>query len=554
MRETGRRPLGAALIVLMLFAFAGLVPAAANHEGDGTQHDFDNAHFEVRWERTDLPVATGQVSRTWMWGYGPYSVGDLEPYQEAPGGMRQIQYFDKSRMEINHDPAIDEEDIWHVTNGLLVVEMVEGRFQIGDSTFDDSALPSTERIAGDPNGLTGPTYADIDELGLRERPAMLPGTTITLTITEDGSIIGNPEYTQHGVTAEYRLTVEGIDHTVASVFWDFMTAQGLVWDGDSYVVDDLFINPFYATGYPITGAFWSEITVAGEQRDVLWQCFERRCLTYTPGNDPGWEVEAGNVGQHYFRWRYGDEAPETETVSLYLVDRGGATPASTSFGCDDLLVPVQAQIVQHDTLPQRVTAALTRLFAYKHATLYNAFQNSTVAVQSVTMAGTTATINITGSFNIGDACDEPRVEEQIAATAAQFPGVNAVVIKHNGGPLFPPPGPLDGGILATFSVSGQQYRIWVTNEETIDAILELQAGGDIGNIPNGLIHHGPGQDNHNAPWSWHIDPEEIVMAEVTMEMCDGTPAHVEDNVDYFVDTVKRYCPWSATLVGVVDYR
>src|SRR5690606_18565814 len=37
----------------------------------------------------------------------------------------------------------------------------------------------------------------------------------------------------------------------------------------------------------------------------------RRCLTYTPDNPPGWQVEAGNVGQHYYEWRYlsDDEGP-----------------------------------------------------------------------------------------------------------------------------------------------------------------------------------------------------------------------------------------------------
>ncbi len=47
----------------------------------------------------------------------------------------------------------------------------------------------------------------------------------------------------------------------------------------------------------------------GQLEDVLLQCFERRCLTYTPTNDPGWEVEAGNVGLHYFIWRYGEPPP-----------------------------------------------------------------------------------------------------------------------------------------------------------------------------------------------------------------------------------------------------
>jgi hypothetical protein len=35
--------------------------------------------------------------------------------------------------------------------------------------------------------------------------------------------------------------------------------------------------------------------VAGDYRDVLIQCFERRCLTYTPGNSPGFETEAAWV-------------------------------------------------------------------------------------------------------------------------------------------------------------------------------------------------------------------------------------------------------------------
>jgi hypothetical protein len=67
----------------------------------------------------------------------------------------------------------------------------------------------------------------------------------------------------------------------------------------------LFANPYYATGYPLTEAYWVAVRVAGVQRDVLTQCFERRCLTWTPSNPAGWQVEAGNVGQHYYAWRYG---------------------------------------------------------------------------------------------------------------------------------------------------------------------------------------------------------------------------------------------------------
>jgi hypothetical protein len=47
------------------------------------------------------------------------------------------------------------------------------------------------------------------------------------------------------------------------------------------------------------------VKVGGQVKDVLVQCFERRCLTYTPSNPTGWQVEMGNVGRHYYSWRYG---------------------------------------------------------------------------------------------------------------------------------------------------------------------------------------------------------------------------------------------------------
>jgi hypothetical protein len=37
--------------------------------------------------------------------------------------------------------------------------------------------------------------------------------------------------------------------------------------------------------------------------------FERRVLTYTPDEQPMWRVQMGNVGQHYYIWRYGSSLP-----------------------------------------------------------------------------------------------------------------------------------------------------------------------------------------------------------------------------------------------------
>jgi len=113
---------------------------------------------------------------------------------------------------------------------------------------------------------------------------------------------------------------------------------------------------------------------------------------------------------------------------------------------------------------------------------------------------------------------------------------------------------LTGGLLVTFDVLGERFHVWVTNPQTIQQILDLQQGASMANIPNGRILRGPGQGAHNSPWNWHLDPEEIEMAEVTMELCDGTPSFVEEKLDYFVETVKRYCAWHAKLVEVHDYR
>ena len=47
----------------------------------------------------------------------------------------------------------------------------------------------------------------------------------------------------------------------------------------------------------------------GVDHDVLVQPFQRRVLTYSPDNPSGWQVEMGNVGRHYYLWRYGEDLP-----------------------------------------------------------------------------------------------------------------------------------------------------------------------------------------------------------------------------------------------------
>ncbi|HUG16664.1 MAG TPA: hypothetical protein VMM78_16790 [Thermomicrobiales bacterium] len=290
--------------------------------------------FAATWERTDKPVADNVVARTWMWGPEAVGIPITEPYAESPGGARVVQYFDKSRMEITHPNAIDD-GMWYVTNGLLVVEMVSGRLQTGDNTFEQRS-PAHVNVAGDHDDPTGPTYATIG--ALRGAPSIATGAAVTRRVDRHGTITDDPSMARHNVVAAQRVQAHGIDHQVASPFWAFMNSSGQIQMQHGAAFARLFQNPFYATGLPITDAYWAWVKVGDVYRDVLLQCFERRCLTYTPGHPPEWQVEAGNVGLHYAAWRYGPGwAPlsptprRTDGRAMLIGVSGNAFPWEASF-------------------------------------------------------------------------------------------------------------------------------------------------------------------------------------------------------------------------------
>ena len=130
-------------------------------------------------------------------------------------------------------------------------------------------------------------------------------------------------------------------------------------------------------------------------------------------------------------------------------------------------------------------------------------------------------------------------------------------------PPAPVPGdPLAGGVVATFRTQGtgpdgqpfdESFSVWVTNPQTIDDLFALEAGLSLATIPSGKFLRGPGKADHNAPYSWHLDPEDIQMAELAIEVCDGRPSIVETMVDDYV-ALGLYCPWGVTLDSIVDHR
>src|SRR5215471_2137608 len=87
---------------------------------------FATPQFQQQWEQ-------GEAITPNFWG--PLVTardGQQEPYREAQGGQRLVQYFDKGRMELTNGK---------VTNGLLATEIIKGRIQTGDNTFQPQAPP-----------------------------------------------------------------------------------------------------------------------------------------------------------------------------------------------------------------------------------------------------------------------------------------------------------------------------------------------------------------------------------------------------------------------------
>jgi hypothetical protein len=283
-------------IGLVVSLFTASISAAAQED---QYDDFANDEFYDVWERTDYPVEQLETARTWIWGPGPISGALQEEYAEAGDGERLVQYFDKSRMEWPVDDTADPASDWFITQGLLATELMTGELQLGDDEFEQHD-PADIPAAGDWEGESGPTYAAMGQY--MDHEPRETGSTITQIMGPDGSLDDEDHLADYGVTDYYY--VNNTDHNIASVFWEFMESEGLIYVDGDYETGPIFTNEFYAVGYPTTEAYWGWFPIDGEAQNVLVQCFERRCLTYAPDNPEGWQVESGNIGLHYYEWRY----------------------------------------------------------------------------------------------------------------------------------------------------------------------------------------------------------------------------------------------------------
>ena len=282
----------------------GAAPQAQAAEG------FADPAFGAVWARTDQLVQSGQVQRSWYWGPQPNTGAMQEDYAEGPGGKHLVQYFDKTRMEINN-PNADKTNPFFVTNGLLTRELISGNMQTGDNKFV-LRWPAYIPIAGDTNTtyMAAVTYAsfrgaierkDADATGKVNFNMIYPSGELDF---EHGAK-SYMDFERYNVKNTYYEKYTG--HNIPEPFWQFLNLSGPIMVNGKQQVGQLSNPYFYATGLPISDAYWTTVNIGAQKSvAVLIQAYERRTLTYVPTNPNGFKVQMGNVGQHYYDWRYRD--------------------------------------------------------------------------------------------------------------------------------------------------------------------------------------------------------------------------------------------------------
>jgi hypothetical protein len=286
------------LIIFVFFASATPVAAAPTRSDDPTTAI---PAVAALWVQLDGFARYQGNSPTWTLGPAIRAIA-TEPYQEAPGGARLVYYFDKARVEVN-DPA--SADDGQLTLGLLVRDMISGSLQVGDQRFVPIA-PADIPLAGDvTQNDIAPTYASLravatlGDAAAERRAPDRTGQLVTAALRRDGRVVPDAVPETSVRIAVYESTS---GHNIPSVFWEALQHLPLPW--------------LVLTGYPLTEPYWVQTRVAGAERLVLVQAFERRVLTYDPANPPAWQVEWGNVGLHYRLWRGLAASPDPEVQAL----------------------------------------------------------------------------------------------------------------------------------------------------------------------------------------------------------------------------------------------
>lgn len=252
---------------------------------------------------TAMSLRAGDAGRALLWGDGPIA-SLVEPFTGAPGNRRQVEYYERGRMEIAGEQGA-------VTEGALVRELATGVVQQGTDSWVEDTPAAIAILPGD---TPSPTYADFAADVTREAvDRALTGDTVVDEWMAPGGETRSAPPPASVTTSRY---VSETGHNIASVFASWL-------DGQPFGA----LDAAGAVGDPISEPWWvarGDTDTGGDAGAVLVQLFERRVLIYAPRAAGTERVTLAASGRHYYRWRYGDDPQPTPAPA-----DGSLVPADT---------------------------------------------------------------------------------------------------------------------------------------------------------------------------------------------------------------------------------
>ncbi|MBC8214638.1 MAG: carboxypeptidase regulatory-like domain-containing protein [Candidatus Marinimicrobia bacterium] len=108
------------------------------------------------------------------------------------------------------------------------------------------------------------------------------------------------------------------------------------------------------------------------------------------------------------------------------------------------------------------------------------------------------------------------------------------------------------GIHGYPSTTEYEFVVATSDESTIQACqTQLALPEDQRTLHiDGALDYGNG--GFNSPWSWHIIPNEWQLVEMSIELCDGLPQYIEEDLDYWINDVGQFCAWSGYIKEEID--
>ena len=127
--------------------------------------------------------------------------------------------------------------------------------------------------------------------------------------------------------------------------------------------------------------------------------------------------------------------------------------------------------------------------------------------------------------------------------------------------LFGAIGILLGACDSTSESPSQQLRYFkFVHTETSGTFVAATSDPDVLEILEAQLNKSPearnrfiagpiarGDAGYNEGHPWHFVEGEWSLVKTAVEVCDGAPSYVDSHVDYFVDEVGQYCPWSSRV-------